>query len=216
MNTHLSEKVMTRVTQQHVDARREMILNAAARLFARRGISGATMADIAREADLSAGAIYRYFSSKEELVHAVFDDAIARNQELFQSTAQSAESPLQALQAIGHKVWIELDDHDSLICDIQMALTAAQDPDDFGVELSRTWLALREMLKAMVQQAQASGEIDPDIDPETLAVILQACTAGIQMLKLDKNNQIDVEAAFTLFVDMVVRLSNRSQRVDGR
>lgn len=207
---------MTRVTQQHVDARHDAILDAAARLFARQGISGATMAEIAREANLSAGAIYRYFSSKEELVHAVFDDAITRNQELFQSTAQEAGSPLQALLAVGRKVWIDVDDRDDLVCDIQMALTAAQDPEDFGIEMSRTWLALREMLKGMIQQAQAAGEIDSNVDPETLAVILQACTSGIQMLKLDQHDEIDVEAAFNLMVQMVVGLDVSAETNKGR
>lgn len=202
---------MTRVTQQHVDARREAILDAAARLFARNGTTRTTMAEIAREADLSAGAIYRYFSSKEELVHAVFDDAIARNQELFQSTAQSAQTPMQALEAVGRKVWIELDDRDDLLCDIQMTLAGARDPDQFGVEISRTWVALRAMLAGMIRDAQASGELDPDVDPETLAVILQACTSGIQMMKLDTRNKVDVEAALNLFVDMILGLRGQQR-----
>src|SRR5256885_17236358 len=58
---------MTKVSQAHLDARREEILAAAVKLFARKGMQSATMAEIAEEAGISAGAIYRYFANKEEL-----------------------------------------------------------------------------------------------------------------------------------------------------
>lgn len=194
---------MSRVTQQHVDARRESILGAAARLFARKGISGATMAEIANEAGLSAGAVYRYFSSKEELLRAVFDEAAVRNRDLFEGSAEMAASPMQALEMVGRKIWIETDDIDDLICDIQMALNAARDPDDLGVDISQARREARLYLTDLVVQAQATGEIDPDIHAEHLALILQACTAGIQMMKLVPEDDFDVEATFNLFVKMV-------------
>jgi TetR/AcrR family transcriptional regulator, transcriptional repressor of aconitase len=202
----LKESLMARVTQQHVDARRESILDSAARLFARKGLNSATMADIAAEADLSAGAIYRYFSSKEELMRAVFDEAVERNRQMFQDEAESASSPFVALERIGRRIWIELDDRDALICEVQMALSAARDPEDFGMDLSRNRKVIRELLEGMVRAAQESGEIDPDIDPSALALLLQAATGGIQMLKLDDEENIDVEAAFDLMVCMVTGL----------
>jgi TetR/AcrR family transcriptional regulator, transcriptional repressor of aconitase len=198
--------MMARVTQEHVDARRVSILDAAARLFARKGLNSATMADIAAEANLSAGAIYRYFGSKEELMRAVFDEAVERNQQMFHDEAESASSPFVALERIGRRIWMELDDRDVLICEVQMALTAARDPDDFGMDLSRNRKVIRELLEGMVRAAQEAGEIDPDIDPSALAVLLQAATGGIQMLKLNDEENIDVEAAFDLMVRMVTGL----------
>ncbi len=194
---------MTRVTQQHVDARRDAILHSATQLFARKGISGATMQEIANEADLSAGAIYRYFSSKEELLRAVFEDATTRNEQLFQGTAQNAASPLDALAQVGRRVWVEQDDRNALICEIQMTLTAARDPEDLGVNLKQTRDAVRDMLQGLVLQAQDAGEIDRNVDPHHLAVILQATTMGMQMLKLDRPGALDIESIFDLFVKMV-------------
>lgn len=198
---------MARVTQEHVDARRDTILRSAARLFARQGISGATMQEIAKEADLSAGAIYRYYNSKEELVRAVFDEATARNEQLFYGTAENAASPLDALAQIGRRVWMDEDDHDALVCDVQMTLAAVRDPEDFGIDLREKQTAVRNLLLELVRQAQQAGEIDPDIDTNDLAVILQACTAGIQLLKLNPDTDLNVEAAFELFLRMVAGLA---------
>jgi AcrR family transcriptional regulator len=66
---------MPRVTQEHLDNRRRQILDAATVCFARKGFHATSMPDIFGEVGLSAGAIYRYFPSKqaiiEELLHSV-------------------------------------------------------------------------------------------------------------------------------------------------
>ncbi len=62
---------MPKVSQAHRDSRRDQILDAAMDRFAAQGIPATTMADIIDAAGLSAGAIYGYFASKQELAIAV-------------------------------------------------------------------------------------------------------------------------------------------------
>jgi len=62
---------MPRVSQAHLDARRQQIVDAARTRFADHGFAHTSMADIVTESGLSNGAIYRYFTSKEEIVIAV-------------------------------------------------------------------------------------------------------------------------------------------------
>ena len=62
---------MPRVSQAHLDARRLQIVAAARARFASHGFAHTSMADIIAESGLSNGAIYRYFTSKEEIVIAV-------------------------------------------------------------------------------------------------------------------------------------------------
>src|SRR5215469_137769 len=62
---------MPKVTEEHVQARRRQILSAALRCFARQGFHRTTMQDIFREADLSPGAVYSYFTGKDELIAAI-------------------------------------------------------------------------------------------------------------------------------------------------
>jgi AcrR family transcriptional regulator len=214
--THCSvESDVTRVTQEHVDARRDAILGAAAQLFARKGISGATMAEIANEADLSAGAIYRYYSSKEELLRAVFENAAEQNRNTIQTISEHATSPLNALELLGRKAWVEFDNRDDHVCSLQMALSAARDPDDIGSRVVSMRKDLRELLAEMIRNAQAAGEIDPSVNAELLAVIIQACTSGIEIMRLVPQDRFDVEAVFGLFVRMVQGLSPTAQLKQG-
>ncbi len=53
-------------------SKRDDILDAALRLYARRGFHGTTMPDLAHEAGVGAGTIYRHFDSKESLVNSLY------------------------------------------------------------------------------------------------------------------------------------------------
>ena len=62
---------MPRVSEEHLERRRQQIVDAAQRCFARRGFHQSSMQDVFAESGLSAGAVYRYFKSKDELVAAL-------------------------------------------------------------------------------------------------------------------------------------------------
>jgi TetR/AcrR family transcriptional regulator, transcriptional repressor of aconitase len=61
---------MPKISEDQRQARRDQILAAAWRCFSRRGVHATSMEEIIREADLSAGALYLYYKSKDELILA--------------------------------------------------------------------------------------------------------------------------------------------------
>jgi TetR/AcrR family fatty acid metabolism transcriptional regulator len=69
---------MARKTSRNgTSGKREAILRAATRVFARNGYFNSKVADIAREADVADGTVYLYFKSKEEILHSIFDQNMA-------------------------------------------------------------------------------------------------------------------------------------------
>jgi len=59
--------------QRRPEARRDELLDAAQRLFTRNGLAQTSVADIAAEAGVAKGSVYRYFDSKEALLSALKD-----------------------------------------------------------------------------------------------------------------------------------------------
>jgi AcrR family transcriptional regulator len=66
---------MPRITAERREAKRAQIVAAARRCFSRDGFHQTSMPDIAAEAGVSAGAPYRYFASKDEIILALAEDA---------------------------------------------------------------------------------------------------------------------------------------------
>lgn len=66
---------MPRVSEEHLERRRQQILDAAQTIFARKGLHATTMQDVFAESGLSAGAVYRYFKSKNDIIEALTNDA---------------------------------------------------------------------------------------------------------------------------------------------
>lgn len=67
---------MPKVSQEHLDARRRQILDAARSCFAHNGFHRTSMPDVFAASGLSAGAVYRYFKGKDELIAACCTDAL--------------------------------------------------------------------------------------------------------------------------------------------
>ncbi|MEU1201134.1 TetR/AcrR family transcriptional regulator [Streptomyces sp. NPDC005813] len=65
---------MPKVTPQYMEARRAQILDAARRCFLRDGFHSTSMQDLFAESGLSAGAVYRHFASKEEMITAIAEE----------------------------------------------------------------------------------------------------------------------------------------------
>jgi AcrR family transcriptional regulator len=92
--------------------RRRQIMGAAKKIFAEKGFSGATMEDIAREAELGIGTLYLYFSSKDELYAAINVELQKYMQRKVQELADNRElSPPEKVTALS-KVLYKIYEYD--------------------------------------------------------------------------------------------------------
>src|SRR5262245_25455707 len=87
---------MPRMTAEYRATRRAEIVAAASRLFATNGFHSTSMADIISETGLSAGAVYRYFRSKEELIGATADTTLSAADEIFTELLADGATPSPA------------------------------------------------------------------------------------------------------------------------
>lgn len=79
------------------ERRREEILDAAARLFAKHGYRNTDMDYVAQALDIAKGTIYRYFPSKEELFLAAADRGMRRASEFVDASLDPAAEPLERM-----------------------------------------------------------------------------------------------------------------------
>lgn len=84
------EEVRAVPQQERSHKRYQAILDAAAEVFAERGVEAATTQEIAERADTSIGSVYRFFSDKQALFQAVLDRVAANERELLESVFADA------------------------------------------------------------------------------------------------------------------------------
>ncbi len=83
---------MPKVTDDHRRAQEERFVDAARRCFTRLGVEGTSMEDIRTEAGVSAGLMYRYFGSKDEMIRAAIGGALVDVEALIVATGESTRA----------------------------------------------------------------------------------------------------------------------------
>lgn len=187
------------------DVRRGEILDAATAVLVRKGAE-ATMQDFAAAAGLTAGALYRYYASKEELVDAILAECARRNAELFDEAEARSVSPLEVLVAAGAAAWAGLREEgrrERSALHLETALAAFRGEQGAGARTAATWRGPIERVAELVRQAQQRGELDPSIDPAALGLTLIAAHEGLVLLSVPLGQGLDTDGVFDLLERMV-------------
>jgi len=146
-------------------ARRERILDAAEKCFARTGFHRTTMHDICREAGVSPGALYVYFDSKEALIAGMSERDRAEFAER-QATLASAPDFLVALRALGEQYFLEEPADTHRTC-IDIGLEATRNPR-IGEIHRRFDGYVIESFQRLFQKLKDEGRIAPAHDIPTV------------------------------------------------
>lgn len=160
---------------------RRHILEVAARAFAEKGYAGASLNDLIREADLTKGAFYFHFPSKEALAIAV----LRHKQEQWASRVLSATlqhtTAIDRMNAMVEEL-IDVHENDptgqaiSRICQ-----ELAEDPELIP-QLAPQFSAWVDMTASLFAQAQEEGTVRPDLDPHAMGEVAVAAFLGMELM----------------------------------
>lgn len=174
---------MARVSQEHLDARRRQILDGARRCFKSNGFHATSMQDVLKEAGLSAGAVYRYFRSKEEIVAAVAAETLESVREAY-ATVAAADPPPTPDELFGtvlSRLRKSLGDSDDQRALPQLLMQVwgetLRNPDVARV-LADGYQGLLGQWVVLVEAYQARGWVDPEVKSDHLARALIGTVQG--------------------------------------
>ena len=158
---------------------RERILLAAARCFSASGFHSTSMQQICASAQMSPGGVYRYFSSKDDIIAAIADHVRQRNNEYFGRMAAEGAN-LQTFCDVGFAC---LNDQmngpeGGLFCEV---VAEAQRNPQIRVPFENSYKESREMLRAVLARLQSQSQIEPSLDIDAVASMLMAIGDGLLM-----------------------------------
>lgn len=158
--------------------RKELVLQAAARVFARKGLADARVADIAAEAGMSHGLAYRYFETKEELFAAVVKRATVGATQLVERMSTESGTPWEKLRNITQSMLDGIARRPEYSLVMLHALSNVAVPFEVRELVQRQMLTLRDVLITLIREGQRTGEVGAG-DAEQLAMIFLSCIQGL-------------------------------------
>jgi TetR/AcrR family transcriptional regulator, transcriptional repressor of aconitase len=166
-----------KVSEEHAAARREQILSAAQRCFARKGFHATSMNDVFAEAGLSAGAVYSYFKSKDEIIVAMAERAVRTIIPFFDAIL--AEEPVPALEDVMRRYAVRLQEVAAGPGSVapQVWAEATHNPALAPV-VTMNMQRMRDFWTEMARREQEAGRLAPDADPGAVGAVLFTMTPG--------------------------------------
>ena len=198
---------MPKVTEAHVAARRFQILGATCICVAQKGFHHTTMQDICQAADLSPGAIYSYFSSKEDIIKSLAEEGLRKNEALFVELKQKGDVR-EALSDFA-KVFFSCLEQTQTECytvpdmhriKVGLWAEAIRNPDVFEL-FEHNYRAAQGELAEIVGEGQERGEVRATLDPKAVAQVFISLLEGFVLQKaldpsVDSTNYLEALDAF--------------------
>jgi AcrR family transcriptional regulator len=192
---------MRKVDPVKHEEKRQQILDAAGRCFARDGFQGASISDICAEAKISPGHLYHYFASKEAIVAAMVEGGLEAASERF---SQIVDSP-DVLAAFASEVQQTKARHDRsgrmLLLDL---LAEAERNPALAKVVQEHSRDVRRLLAEFIRKGQAREQIDTSLDPELTAAILMSVFDGLKTLPI-RDPKIDTKKGTKLLTTLITR-----------
>ena len=151
-----------------VEDKRRQLLDAAVRVFARKGFHASRVGDIAEEAGVAHGLLYHYFKSKDQVLEAVFHEnwsvLVARIASV-EETDEPAADQLRHIVAIVLRTWLHLPDVVRVVVREfgRSPVLAAR-----VEELEQPIVAIERV----IARGTENGEFRPDLDPAVAARVV--------------------------------------------
>jgi TetR/AcrR family transcriptional regulator, transcriptional repressor of aconitase len=171
---------LPKVSEEHRHSRRRQILDAAIECFARHGFQRTTMEDIIREADLSAGAIYSYFQSKEQIIATLADERHEREEQIIAEGLKRSDTAasLRELFASFYESLTEPEVRKERRVGIHLWAEALCNPKVLPL-IRRGINQPLKMISTAIADAQRRGELRGSINPDAVGRVLIGLFHGL-------------------------------------
>jgi AcrR family transcriptional regulator len=176
-----------KVSDAHLAARRDQILDAAVRSFAVDGFQATSMSDIVRASGMSAGAVYRYYPSKDDLIAAVADRVMAAAAAVVQQllAEERAPHPAEVVAAL-----VTMADRIASAGEVDVSRVAVQAwaealrNDRIRAIAATAYGSLRAHLETACRRSMEAGDLPAHLDPAVAAQVLFSLVPGYLLQRL--------------------------------
>lgn len=170
------------------------IIQAATRIFARKGFYQAKVSEIAREAGVADGTIYLYFENKDDILISLFEEQMKAVLKNMRARVSILKSPVRRLEqfALGHLQLIEQNKDMAEIIQVELRQSSKFMKRYKNEQFAR----YLDLIAEIIRDGQAQGVFHPDVVPDLAKrAIFGALDEMSRYWVLSSRRKYDIETA---------------------
>ncbi|MFE7560832.1 ScbR family autoregulator-binding transcription factor [Kitasatospora sp. NPDC057500] len=167
---------------------RMLVLTAAAELFAARGFRHTSVKDVAERVEMTKGAVYFHFPTKEALAVAVVEQHYARWPVLLAKVTAEGHGPLATAVHMLEGAAVAF--RDDIV--VQAGARLQIERPQIDAELPTPYVDWTRLLATLLARAEAAGELHPEVSPQAAARSLVAAFFGTQHISDVLHDRVDI------------------------
>ena len=194
------------------EIKRQQILDAAAKVLARRGYAGTQLAEIAQQAETQPGSLYYHFESREELIEEILRQGVTLSFARARAVVDSLPAGTSALDrlaaALRAHLTFQLVESDYARAAVR---SIGQYPQDIWSRVNAKFRAYGKFFDGLIVAAIQAGQIEPEVDRSALRMlILGAANWAPEWYRSDGPSSVEEIA------DLLLRLVFRGVATAGK
>jgi TetR/AcrR family transcriptional regulator, transcriptional repressor for nem operon len=169
---------MTEASERRAETTRQRLIAAASRQFAHRPYSTVSLDDILTEAELTKGAMYFHFPSKQALAVAIIENLAEVSRTAVTELVARRMSGLETAIDLIYLLAVQDTQHEVVRAGVRL-LESLDDNTAMPPALWHSWI---EFITTLIQKAVTEGDVVDHDDPEDIARMLVALWVGIRRI----------------------------------
>jgi len=189
---------LPKLKPEELESRRQEIIEGARTCFLRNGFHKTTTDEICREASITPGGLYHYFSGKDQIISAVIEQSAKDMLDTLRATTEEAEDTRSAFQRASAFFIEQMQDPErDNVARLDIEIWAETLKNEKLAELNReSWALRREWLENLIKRGVQEGVYHSErADPRGLSSLFMAILIGLRVGKLLWRDDFDLNGA---------------------
>lgn len=193
-----------RRTKEEAEVTRNNLLQAGLKVFSQKGYSATRVEDIARQADVSTGAIYHHFGGKSDLYIALVELNSAKANQLAEQIVLEGGSPAVLLRRLLVRMfeYAEEDEQYRAVVELSIKINGFE-PElaDINAQILESRRDLAGFFSELIREGIRAGEFRESVSPQEAGVALVGFMNGVGLIWIQDPDHLSIKKHAGALVD---------------
>jgi len=193
-----------RRTKEEAEITKRSLLHAGLIVFSKKGYTATRMDDIAKQANVTTGAIYHHFSGKSDLYIALVEENSAKANRIAENIIGEGGTPVAVLRRLLIRMFEfgEEDDQYRAVVELSTKMEGSPELADITRQILESRRALAQFFQNLLEEGIKSGEFSSDVSPQDASLALVGFLNGVGLIWVQDSDFFSIKQRAKGLVDV--------------